>query len=534
MPIRRPVIAALAFALAGPAGASAGTLAPPAGPVAPTMRTLEQINPGVPISQVAPGPDSAHLITQAGRYYLDQDVVGGMLQNGIRIDNPGGPVVIDGNGFSVIAGPDPLDGIRCDLPTDAVRLSNMFIKGWSNGILVDPGNGQDVVRFEIVLEKIRVTSVSIDGIGVASGDRPIELLVSDSSFDGGGGSAIHVNPELTATQGAVPYVRYKLERCFVKSWSTSGIDLPPSSGGTIERTIVEDTGFFGMRLGDDARLDEIQIFNAGTMGLSAGLYIAVTNSVIELSGNTNFLLGDGAWIENSVSGSAGVQGMILGNHSHLANVLVENNDRAVLAGRDLVARESVLFGALETGSYLNLKNSVVVVDLDSPTYRPSRLLDGLHTISGCEFDAHGNSSANLPFVRIEGPDARIRDTKFLAADPQPTPLAFGPEFVRFEGDRVDCQDSGVYGLWSACIGIDLLAGTKGHIVRNCMFVGDDAGTDTIGIEATAVDGKLIVGNNFTQLGGFAMPVQFSGTGIVGAIVTSLSSNPGPDRNLHVP
>jgi hypothetical protein len=74
-----------------------GPLAPPGAP-APTMKTLDQIEPRKPISQPAVGGFPI-AINAPGSYYLTGNITGASGTDGIRI-NVGG-VTIDLNGFEV-------------------------------------------------------------------------------------------------------------------------------------------------------------------------------------------------------------------------------------------------------------------------------------------------------------------------------------------------------------------------------------------------------------------------------------------------
>lgn len=107
-------ISALALA-ATPA--LAGDLTPPGGSVAPTMKTLDQLRPGTPLSDVPPGPASAHLITEPGTYYLTEELAVGLGQTGIEISLDGLPpgeyyVCIDFAGHPIRMQPGSIDGIH--------------------------------------------------------------------------------------------------------------------------------------------------------------------------------------------------------------------------------------------------------------------------------------------------------------------------------------------------------------------------------------------------------------------------------------
>ena len=67
-----------------------GSLTPPGAP-APTMKTLQQVEPRVPIST------AGATITQSGSYYLTCNLVGASGVNGINVNADN--VTIDLNGF---------------------------------------------------------------------------------------------------------------------------------------------------------------------------------------------------------------------------------------------------------------------------------------------------------------------------------------------------------------------------------------------------------------------------------------------------
>lgn len=91
----------VALTLLPAAAAVAGPLAPPAGPVGSSMKTLQQVEPRIPISAATtPGDaDSLYKITQSGSYYLTADINGVSGKSGIEIDADN--VSIDLNGFTV-------------------------------------------------------------------------------------------------------------------------------------------------------------------------------------------------------------------------------------------------------------------------------------------------------------------------------------------------------------------------------------------------------------------------------------------------
>src|SRR3954470_4200181 len=91
-----------------------GTLTPPGAP-APTMKTLDQVEPRTPIDAThTPGDaDSLFKITQPGSYYLTANVTGVPAKHGVEIAASG--VTLDLNGFDLVGVPGSLDGVSVTL-----------------------------------------------------------------------------------------------------------------------------------------------------------------------------------------------------------------------------------------------------------------------------------------------------------------------------------------------------------------------------------------------------------------------------------
>ncbi|MBS0198470.1 MAG: hypothetical protein JSR77_17095 [Planctomycetes bacterium] len=121
-----PRFAALCTVLLGLAGASAiaGPLDPPPGPVAPTGKTLAEIEPRTAINATnTPGDATcSYRITQPGSYYFTGNIVGVAGKNGIKISlgPSGGSVSISMKGFTLRGVPGSLDAIVWDLDNDGI------------------------------------------------------------------------------------------------------------------------------------------------------------------------------------------------------------------------------------------------------------------------------------------------------------------------------------------------------------------------------------------------------------------------------
>lgn len=134
-----PIAAATLIAAAGLL--VAGPLDPPVGPVTSTYKTLNEVEPRIPINATnTPGDaNSSFKITQPGSYYLTGNITGVAARHGIEIGASN--VSIDLRGFAVVGIAGSLDGISHDaLTVDNIRIENGNISGWGgDGIQLSDG-----------------------------------------------------------------------------------------------------------------------------------------------------------------------------------------------------------------------------------------------------------------------------------------------------------------------------------------------------------------------------------------------------------
>lgn len=119
--------------------AIAGNLDPPPGPPTSTMKTLNHVDPRIPINDAnTPGldvstpmaPASIYWITEPGSYYLTEDLVGEAGKFGLYIDAEG--VSVDLMGFTVQGVPDSEIGVYFHNANN-VSLRNGVIRDWGAG-----------------------------------------------------------------------------------------------------------------------------------------------------------------------------------------------------------------------------------------------------------------------------------------------------------------------------------------------------------------------------------------------------------------
>jgi len=140
-------------AMAGASKGGGGPLNPPAGAVTGTGRTLDEVYNRIPATGAAdgrtpiPGGTSQVTIAQPGSYIL----TGSLTTSGttIFINNPGGPVTLDLNGFRVASTGTSLSTINV-INGAQVVIRNGHISGGGSGLTVSNSPGAVVEDLTVV------------------------------------------------------------------------------------------------------------------------------------------------------------------------------------------------------------------------------------------------------------------------------------------------------------------------------------------------------------------------------------------------
>jgi hypothetical protein len=227
---RRMLLAGLGLVgAAAAASAGAGTLNPPAGPVAPTGKTTDEIEPRVAVQNLAGDVASVHRITQPGSYYLLDNInsVAGKAAIAIEASN----VTLDLGGFALIGVAGATNGVEIRGGRNQIVVCNGSIRTFDDG---------GIVNLTSLATNVRVERISVRGIVSGSGIRApgAGSHVVDCELTSIGGDGIFVS----VTSGLV-------ERCVVSGCSGSsvdGIDARTVSSCMVE-SIVSTNDSIGIR-----------------------------------------------------------------------------------------------------------------------------------------------------------------------------------------------------------------------------------------------------------------------------------------------
>jgi hypothetical protein len=159
-------------------GARGGPLDPPAPPSA--TGTLPQVEPRMPIPPVGWNGSFPIVIDQPGSYFLTRDLAGVALAltwNGIEISVS--DVLLDLNGFSLVADNSGLNGVFATTSVRSVRVRNGKVQGWSAGSGINLINASDSTVSGVV-----VTNNGGDGIDIANGSTVTDCISNKNGLSG--------------------------------------------------------------------------------------------------------------------------------------------------------------------------------------------------------------------------------------------------------------------------------------------------------------------------------------------------------------
>jgi parallel beta-helix repeat protein len=184
---RRAMLAGLGGLAAGAMltrSARAGDLDPPAGPVGPTMKRLDEIEPRTPVGpDTTPGASNAvFVISQPGSYYLTGNIAGEAGKHGVLINSA--DVTLDLNGFALIGVADSLSAVQVSGNRAAIR--NGSISGWG-------ASGVNSGSAGMLLQHLRSWENASRGITIGNNAIVAHCSVfgnGDIGIRVGGGSAV--------------------------------------------------------------------------------------------------------------------------------------------------------------------------------------------------------------------------------------------------------------------------------------------------------------------------------------------------------
>jgi len=270
-----------------------GDLNPPLGPIAPTMKTLDEVEPRIPMSQeTTPGEPhvSVFAINSPGSYYLTGDVEVEAGSFGIIIDSS--DITIDLNGFSIVGSENSGIGIS---PADN-ELENVTIR---NGTLRELGSGIDLYSTNrVIVEGVSVHSCP--GFGIAAAEECRITACRVSGFLGAERAGIHIFSGI-------------VERCIVKNGGSNGWGIYVQREGSILDCQVGKTEGYGFEIG-----------------------VGVIERCKAQDVQTGFVIGGSSVVRDCVAIGCEYEGFASGSATSLNGCVATNNMVGFFSGKDCV------------------------------------------------------------------------------------------------------------------------------------------------------------------------------------------------------
>jgi hypothetical protein len=310
-----------------------GALTPPGAP-APTMKTLDQVEPRTPISSLP------FTITASGSYYLVTNLTGAPATDGITVQAD--HVTIDLRGFALKGGGGVSGrGIVVVGNHNNLRICNGAIAEWAaQGILADNASNSQ-------FEQLRISQSGLAGLQAGRGST-IAACVTESNL--GEGVSVLERCLIQNSDSCSNSIGFKLQGyggrindCVAASNATNGI-VVQGVIGSINNCTATANGQDGINVWDGCRIDLCTVIMNSGNGITAGNGCTVKNCT------SNGNMGDGiqvgttcCWVNgNTANGNGGAGIRPAGDARIDDNNLYFNQFGIVctLGGNNFVARNT--------------------------------------------------------------------------------------------------------------------------------------------------------------------------------------------------
>jgi parallel beta-helix repeat protein len=370
-----------------------GSLTPP-GPPAPTMKSLDQVQPRTPISSLP------ITITNSGSYYLAGNLTGQSGTNGITIACS--QVTLDLAGFTLAGVPGAMVGVNIPNGTNIVVV-NGTIRGWGNlGIFANVSNG----RFEHL-------NFSDDGTALQSGTECLVLACTAynnlNGFFVGENSTVKdcaagsTGPGITTGDACV------VDNCTVTGSGFLGFSI--GNGCTVKGCAAKANFPAGFKAGDGCTLIACTAFNNGATGMVARTDCTIKDCTAKSNGSVGIRVENGSSVTGCTSSQNGGDGFET-TLSRLSGCIAFVNSRAGISSSASSITDCTVYNNTLDGILVDSDSQVLNNDISGNGSLGATA--GLH-VTGSNNRIDGNHSVlnsprNIWVLTTNGNNTIIRNT----------------------------------------------------------------------------------------------------------------------------
>lgn len=345
----RSVVAKLSLCAVFAAATGAGPLDPPAGPIAPTMRTLTEVSPRIPVNVVnTPGDaDSIYRIAASGSYVLTGNVTGApgkhtikIVAENVRLDLNGFMINVSGGESGVLGTVTGIEvrngsirgamGAGVELMgslTGASVVEDVFVRGCQGGGIR--------VFYSSVVRNCRVLNVG--GTGISAGANAQILNCSVDTTEAVGisinGTGLILGSTVRSAQGTHAFrIGSGIIRDCTAMQSSSAIGFGAESAATLVGCTSQHstTGFL---VGTGSNVESCQAIGSFGNGFSGGQRSIFKSCVATQGSASGFVLSAGAKMESCSSTANDHRGIHAEDKCTIRECTVEaNGQQGIRAG----------------------------------------------------------------------------------------------------------------------------------------------------------------------------------------------------------
>jgi parallel beta-helix repeat protein len=455
---------ALLFCLAN-ASFPQGPLTPPGAP-APTMKTLDQIEPRTPISLLP------FTINASGSYYVTSNLTGVAGQHGITINADN--VTLDLGGFELVGpGGAATAAIRLINAHTNATIRNGTVRGWLSS--------------SVLAETAASTEMHVENLRVFNGGSAGILL-------GNNGTAKGCEVRACVATGIFGGTSCKIIECTSVGQTGAGGDgIFLVRNGTVTDCVVTGNGNRGIVTGDASVISHCVSSGNTATGIITSSQSTLGDCAVEGNGSTGIICSTGCTVTHCTASNNGGVGFAAASGFTAENCTAAGNiSHGISLGDAATVRGCIAFN--NGGNGIAVASGCVIADCiaESNTGQHGIIALSGCTITGCT--ARGNTSTSVTSTGINaGTECHV--SRCIASNTAST-----------AGTLTFSTGTGISANSGSTVEYCTVQGSTGDGIRTagqCLIVGNTCdgngtgGGDGAGIHTTSFENR-IEGNNVTN------------------------------------